>query len=512
MENIIEMHNIVKKFGSFTANDHVNLEVRRGEIHALLGENGAGKSTLMNILYGLYHEDSGEIIYEGKPVRINGPNDAIALNIGMVHQHFMLVQPFTVAENLILGDEPVKGVCLDMKKAKKRILEVSGQYGLEVDPDAVISDISVGMQQRVEILKILLRGAKVLIFDEPTGALTPQEIQDLFTILRKLQASGHTVIIITHKLKEIKQISDRVTVIRAGKNVCTVTTADTNEEKLAELMVGRKVLLQSSHEKSKPGEVVLEMENVHAKDMRGLPALRGLSLQVRAGEIVGIAGVEGNGQTEIAMVLKRMQEFSKGEIRYNGTAYSRKTTTQQLIDVGVAHIPEDRQKHGLVLDFSVRENLILGMEDWPEYKKGLFQNQREIRENSVQKREDFDIRCASVDMPAGGLSGGNQQKVILAREFSRNPRLIIVCQPTRGLDVGAIEYVHSKLLELRKQGCAILLISFELDEIMELSDRILTIYNGQITAEYRSGEVSSEQIGLAMTGFGQKQKVGGAHA
>lgn len=504
MENIIELKNIVKTFGKFVANDNINLEIRKGEIHALLGENGAGKSTLMNILYGLYHPDSGSIYVNGKQVEIRESGDAIALNIGMVHQHFMLVQPFTVAENLILGVEPVKGLALDMKKAIKEIQKVSEEYGLEVDPNAVIANISVGMQQRVEILKILLRRANILIFDEPTGALTPQEIQDFFRICKTLQACGHTIIIITHKLKEIKQISDRVTVIRAGKNIGTVETSAVNEQMLAEMMVGRKVILQTEREEQDPGEVVLKMQDVCAKNCRGVEALKGLSLSVRAGEIVGIAGVEGNGQSEIALVLKKLLPYSSGEILYQGKPYTKSVTTQDLIDAGLAHIPEDRQKMGLVLGFSVKENLVLGMEDWTQFSKGLFVNQKALNTFSQEMQGQYDIRCASVEMPAAGLSGGNQQKVILAREISRNPSLLVVCQPTRGLDVGAIEYVHRQILEQRKRGCAILLISYELDEIMSLSDRILTIYNGEIVACYQNGEVSSEQIGLTMTGFRQK--------
>ena len=510
-QSILKMKDIVKTFGCFTANDHVNLEVRKGEIHALLGENGAGKSTLMNILYGLYRQDSGQILLNGSPVNFHGPSDAIAHNIGMVHQHFMLVQPFTVAENLILGCEPTKGLRLDLKKAHEMIRNVSDRYGLHVDPDAKISDISVGMQQRVEILKILLRDAKILIFDEPTAALTPQEIQDLFVILRKLRENGHTILIITHKLKEIKQISDRVTVIRKGQNVGTVETADTSEQQLAELMVGRKVILQTSRDKHEPGRVVLQMQNVHARNARGIEALRGLSLQVRAGEIVGIAGVEGNGQSEIALVLKRMLDYSAGQIIYNGKPYTKKLTTQQLIDSGLSHIPEDRQKHGLVLGFSIRENMVLCTEDWPKFRRGPFQNRRAIVQYSETSVHDYDIRCTNIEQTAQSLSGGNQQKVILAREISRNPQFILICQPTRGLDVGAIEYVHTQILQLRKLGCAILLISYELDEIMQLSDRILTIYNGQITANYRNGEVTSEQIGLAMTGFSRtKNAEGGA--
>ena len=467
MENIIEMRGIVKRFGKFTANDHIDLFVRKGEIHALLGENGAGKSTLMNILYGLYHQDAGEIYCKGKLAHIREPGDAMALNIGMVHQHFMLVPPFTVAENLILGKEPVRGLRLDMAAAKRRIREVSEEYHFEIDPDAQVADISVGMQQR-----------------------------------------GHTIIIITHKLKEISQISDRVTVIRAGKNIATVETSQVDEGKLAEMMVGRTVQLRPSKEEQEPGEVVLEMKNVHAKDSRGLPALRGLSLEVRSGEVVGIAGVEGNGQSEIAMVLKRLIPFTQGEVRYKGRSYGKGTSTQQLIDGGVSHIPEDRQKSGLVLGMSIRENMILGMEDWDRFKRGVFQRQKEITAFAEEMRGRYDIRCTDIEQTAQSLSGGNQQKVILAREIARDPSFMIVCQPTRGLDVGAIEYIHSQILEQRKRGCAILLISYELDEIMELSDRILTIYNGEITAEYQTGQVTGEQIGLAMTGFRTAEKAG----
>ena len=344
LDELLRMEHVSKRFGDFYANRDINLSVRKGEEHTLLGENGAGKSTLMNVLIGLYQPTEGKIFLNGKEVRIDSPAQAVKLGIGMVHQHFMLVQPFTVAENLILGCEPTKGLRLDLKKAHEMIRNVSDRYGLNVDPDAKISDISVGMQQRVEILKILLRDAKILIFDEPTGALTPQEIQDLFVILRKLRENGHTILIITHKLKEIKQISDRVTVIRKGQNVGTVETADTSEQQLAELMVGRKVILQTSRDKHEPGRVVLQMQNVHARNARGIEALRGLSLQVRAGEIVGIAGVEGNGQSEIALVLKRMLDYSAGQIIYNGKPYTKKLTTQQLIDSGLSHIPEDRQR------------------------------------------------------------------------------------------------------------------------------------------------------------------------
>ncbi len=505
MGTIIEMKGIVKRFSGFYANKGINLDIREGEIHALLGENGAGKTTLMNILYGLYTSDEGEIIFAGKRVDIKGPHDAIGLSIGMVHQHFMLIPVFTVAENLILGEEPVKGLALDMKSAVARIEELSREYGLAVDPSALISDISVGMQQRVEILKILLRGAKVLIFDEPTAVLTPQEITEFFRILKTLQARGHTIVIITHKLKEIRQISDRVTVIRAGENIGTVETGTVDEAMLAEMMVGRAVMMEVHKEARQPGEVVLDIENLCAKNYRGVDALAGLTLQVRAGEIVGIAGVEGNGQTELAAVLKRLLAYTSGAVRCFGKAYGKATTTQALIDDGLAHIPEDRQRRGLVAEFSVGENLIVGMEDWPRFRKGPFLNRKEITAFAEELRRQYDIRCTGVDLPVGSLSGGNQQKVILAREIARDPKLLIVCQPTRGLDVGAIEYVHAQLLRQRAQGCAILLISYELDEILALSDRILAIFGGRIVAEYQNEDITGEQIGLAMTGYGQGQ-------
>jgi len=502
--NIIEMKNVVKKFGELRANDNINLAIKKGEIHALLGENGAGKTTLMNILYGLFTPDEGEIYIDGEKVEIKGPSDAIRLGIGMVHQHFMLVPTFTVAENLILGVEPVKGIQLDMKAAIKKITEVSEEYGLRVDPNVLVSNISVGMQQRVEILKVLLRGAKILIFDEPTGALTPQEITEFFRICRTLQERGNTIIIITHKLKEIKQISDRVTVIRAGKNIDTVSTENVDEPLLAEMMVGRKVVLFVNKCEQDCGDVVLEMKDVHANNLHGTPALRGLSLNVRAGEIVGIAGVEGNGQVELAMVLRRLINMTQGSVKFCGREYTHKTSTQSLIDSGLTYIPEDRRKHGLVLEFTIKENLIMGIEDHPEFRKGMLLDDKKITDFGENLKQQYDIRCPDVNLAAGSLSGGNQQKVILAREISKNPKLMVVSQPTRGLDVGAIEYVHEQLLEQRKRGCAILLISYDLDEIMSLSDRILAIYNGEIIEEYTGDNVNSGSIGLAMTGIRKK--------
>lgn len=501
MENIIEMRGIVKRFGNFYANKGIDLSVRDGEIHALLGENGAGKTTLMNILYGLYSADGGEVLVRGQKVTLKGPNDAIALSIGMVHQHFMLIPTFTVAENLILGDEPVKGLSLDMDKAVENIERISQDYGLAVNSSSIVADISVGMQQRVEILRILMRGAKVLIFDEPTAVLTPAEIREFFRICRSLQESGHTIIIITHKLKEIKEISDRVTVIRDGKKIGTADTSQVDEAQLAEMMVGRPVLMEVDKQFQEAGDAVLELEKVSANDYRGLTALDELSLTVRAGEIVGIAGVEGNGQTELAMVIKRLLMPTGGSIRFMGQEYSSSTSTQWLINHSLSHIPEDRQRRGLIQGFSVKENLILGTVDWPKFRKGPFLKQAVITEFAQNLCNQYDVRCASIELAAEGLSGGNQQKVILAREMCRDPKLLVVCQPTRGLDVGAIEYVHRQLLEQRARGCAILLISYELDEILSLSDRILAIYGGKIVAEYANEDITSEQIGLAMAGF-----------
>jgi simple sugar transport system ATP-binding protein len=508
MENIIEMKGIVKRFGGFYANKGIDLDIRKGEIHALLGENGAGKTTLMNILYGLYPANEGEIWFDGKKVTLKGPGDAMRLSIGMVHQHFMLIPPFTVAENLVLGNESVKGLQLDMKAAVEKINTVSREYGMMVDPTALVSDISLGMQQRVELLKILLRGARVLIFDEPTAVLSPQEINEFFKICRTLQQMGHTIIIITHKLKEIKRISDRVTVIRNGENVGTIDTCAITEDRLAEMMVGRPVIMELVKKTQLPGEVVLEIKELFVNNYRGLSALNGISLQVRAGEIVGIAGVEGNGQTELAMALKRLISIRGGSIKYFGREYTKSTTTQNLINGGLAHIPEDRQRRGLIPGFSVKENLVLGAEDWPRFIKGPFLNQREITAFGEDLRGKYDIRCTGIEIPVEALSGGNQQKVILAREISRNPKLLIVCQPTRGLDVGAIEYIYAQILKQREKGCAILLISYELDEILSLSDRILAIYGGKIVAEYQNEEITSEQIGLAMAGF-EKQKIAG---
>ncbi|MBS4021560.1 MAG: ABC transporter ATP-binding protein [Dethiobacter sp.] len=502
--NIVEMKNICKQFPGVQANDHIYLDIREGEIHALLGENGAGKSTLMNVLYGLYGPEKGEICFKGKKVDISCPNDAIKLGIGMVHQHFMLVPPFTVTENIVLGTEPSRGPLLDYKQAVSAVKKASHKYGLNVDPDALIRDISVGMQQRVEILKVLFRGAELLILDEPTAVLTPQEIEDLYRIMKNLRDNGHTIVIITHKLKEVKHISDRVTVLRNGKNIGTVQTGETDEKTLAKMMVGRDVVLRVEKPPCTKGNEVLKVTNLHAGNYRRLPALKGCSLDVCEGEIVGVAGVEGNGQTELIQVLTGLQSWSEGEIRFKGKKLEHTATPQKMLKSGLGHIPEDRQKRGLVLDFSVKENMIMGFEDSKELTKSIFIDYEKVNDFSRLLVKEFDIRTPSIETKAGKLSGGNQQKVIVARELARNPRLLIAAQPTRGLDVGAIEFVHNQLIYQRGIGRAILLVSYELEEIMALSDRIVVLYDGQIIQSFENEKVSMEELGFWMGGGSRK--------
>lgn len=499
----VQMQGIVKKFGSFCALDHVHLEVEEGTIHAVLGENGAGKSTLMNVLYGLYQADEGEILLHGEKTRINGPADAIAHGIGMVHQHFMLVHNFTVTENIVLGDEVCRaggiGV-LDMKTARENVVKIIEEYGLEVDPDAVIEDISVGMQQRVEILKALYRGADVLILDEPTAVLTPQEIERLIEIMRGLTAKGKTVIIITHKLKEIKASSQRCTIIRRGKDVGTVDVAEVTEEKLAELMVGHHVDLVVEKTPAEPKEPVFEISDLHVKDERGIEMVRGLSLSVRAGEIVGIAGIDGNGQKELVEAITCLTKAESGTVKVHGEEIQN-TSIRNVIDHKVSTIHEDRQRRGLVLPFTVAENAVLKKYRTPEFGSHGMLDRTRMREFTEGLIEHFDIRpagCANVR--AAGLSGGNQQKVIIAREVSERPDVLIAVQPTRGLDVGAIEYVQKALIAERDRGAAILLISLELDEVMNVSDTIDVIYDGRITASFKQGEVDEKRIGLYMAG------------
>lgn len=497
---VVSMNKIVKKFGDFTAVDNVDLTIHKGEVHAILGENGAGKSTLMNILYGMYECTSGKIFINDEEVVMDSPKKAIDLGIGMVHQHFMLVQPFTVTENIVLGMEPIKGITVDLKSARDTVIDLSERYGMAVDPDAKVEDISVGMQQRVEILKVLYRGADTLILDEPTASLTPQEIRELMDIIRHLVNDGKSVILITHKLKEIKAIADYCTIIRQGKYIGTVKVEDTKESKLASMMVGREIIDKVDKKPLEAGEIVLEVKNIHAKDYRGVEILKGLDLNVKKGEIVGLAGVDGNGQTELIEILTGLRKGDSGEVLINGeNVFNENPKT--IFDKGISSIPADRQKHGLVLEFSVEDNMILqNFKDEP-YSKGGILNKEPITKNAKELIDKFDIRPReSAKRPAGTLSGGNQQKVIVAREVTNNKDLLIAVNPTRGLDVGAIEFVHKYLVEQRNKYKAVLLVSFELDEIMNLSDRIEVIYNGKIAGSVSGEEADENELGLMMAG------------
>ena len=502
----VEMKNIVKMFGNFKANDGIQLKVHKGEIHAILGENGAGKSTLMNILYGLYRPTSGEIFINGQKVEIDSPNKAVELGIGMVHQHFMLVAPFTVTENIILGNEPQKSMGrIDYQKARQEVIELSERYGLNVDPDAKIEDISVGMQQRCEILKVLYRKADILILDEPTAAITPQEIVELIQIMHNLTAEGKTIILITHKLKEIKESADFCTIIRQGKYINTVNVDDVNEHDLASMMVGRNVEFVVDKKALTPGEVVLDVKDLHAFDYRDVEVVNGLNISVRRGEIVGVAGIDGNGQTEFVEILTGLRKATKGTITMNGKdAYNK--SPKELFEMGVTSIPADRQKHGLVLEFSNADNMVIqNIDDKPFSKNGVI-NRQAIASHASALFEKFDIRPRGAEgNPSGSLSGGNQQKVIIAREVTNDKDLLIAVNPTRGLDVGAIEYVHRYIVEQRNKGKAVLLVSFELDEVMSLSDRIDVIFEGKIVGSVRGDQADEKQLGLMMAG-------GGAHA
>lgn len=497
----IEMKNITKKFGEFTANDDIDLTVNKGEIHALLGENGAGKSTLMNILYGLYTPTSGEIYINGNKVNITNPNIAIEQGIGMVHQHFMLVETFSVVENIILGMETTKGIALDINTARAKVKEISESYGLHVDPDALIQDITVGMQQRVEILKALYRGADILILDEPTAVLTPQEIDELISIVKSLADQGKTIIIITHKLKEIKASADYCTIIRRGKKIDTVKVDDVTEEQLAEMMVGRQVSFSVEKNPMERGKKVLEIQDIVVKDNRKLNAVNGLSLELYSGEILGIAGIDGNGQSELIEGLTGLRNIESGRVTLDGKDITNNTPFE-IINSGISTIPEDRQRRGLVLDFTIAENMIL--ENYykkPFSSKGRL-NHKNIKEFADNLMEKFDVRPRNSEYLAGELSGGNQQKVIIAREVTNDPEVLIAAQPTRGLDVGAIEYVHKYLVKQRDSGKAVLLISFELDEIMNVSDRIAVIYGGKIVDIIDAKDATENRLGLLMAGGG----------
>jgi simple sugar transport system ATP-binding protein len=499
VEKAVEMIEIVKQFPGVLANDHVNLTVMKGEIHAIVGENGAGKTTLMNQLYGLLRPDSGQIKIFGKTVSFKGPRDAIAIGIGMVHQHFMLVNNLTVAENVVLGSETTRGILFDLKRAQKEVDQLSRSYGLIVDPTAKIEDLPVGMQQRVEIIKTLYRGAEILILDEPTAVLTPQETEELFNILRRLRENGKTIVFISHKLNEVMEISDRITVMRQGRVTGVLNKNETNAREIARLMVGRDIVFTVQKPPAKPSDVVLRVENLWVKDYRKLDAVKGISFEVRGGEIYGIAGVAGNGQTELVEALTGLRKPERGRIFLLGEDVTGKTV-KDLRESGMAHIPEDRHRYGLVLQYPAYYNMILGRHYKPPFAKSDFLNLKEIQSFSRRVFSQFDIRPNNIKMAGMNFSGGNQQKLVVAREMSAKPKIIVVSQPTRGLDVGAIEFIHKALVELRDTGVAILLISMELDEIMSLSDRIAVMYAGQIMGEVRPEEVTIEEIGLMMAG------------
>ncbi|MFQ5691869.1 MAG: ABC transporter ATP-binding protein [Nitrospinota bacterium] len=493
------MRGITKRFGPVLANDAVDLDVARGEVHALLGENGAGKTTLMNILYGLYTPDAGSITLRGEEVSIRQPRDAMGHGIGMIHQHFMLVPTLTVAENTILGMPSPREPFLDLKGAAGEIRRLSEQYRLQVDPDARVSDLSVGEQQRVEIIKALYRRADLFILDEPTAVLTPQETEELLPMFRALCREGHAVIFITHKLEEVRAFSDRVTILRDGKKVETLRTAETESRQLAALMVGREVLLNLEKRAARPGRPRLTVEGLSALGSRGLPALRGVGFEVREREILGIAGVDGNGQDELAEVLTGLRRATSGSVRIGDRDLTNRSP-RSLIEAGVAHIPSDRHRRGLVMSATIEENAVLETFDHPPFSAGGFLKFPAIRSYARELIEAYDVRAPSTDHPVQHLSGGNQQKIILGRELHRDPALLVAAQPTRGLDIGATEYVRKKLLELRDAGAAILLISTELDEILALSDRIAVLFEGEIVTVVDAAEATVEALGLWMAG------------
>ncbi len=506
-EYAVEMLGITKKFPGIIANDNITLQLRKGEIHALLGENGAGKSTLMSVLFGMYQPEEGEIRKDGKKVEINNPNDANDLGIGMVHQHFKLVECFSVLDNIILGRETTKGGLLQKDEARKKVVELSKKYGLSVDPDAIIEDITVGMQQRTEILKMLYRDNEILIFDEPTAVLTPQEIQELMHIMKNLAAEGKSILFITHKLAEIMQVADRCSVLRKGKYIGTVDIKDTTPEKLSAMMVGRDVNFVVAKEEAKPQDVVLDVKNMSVASKRHKNnAVNKVSLQVRRGEIVCIAGIDGNGQTEFVYGLTGLEHVKEGTITLAGKDITHAPIRERMIS-GMSHIPEDRHKHGLVLDYSLENNCILQRYFEPQFtNKFGFLKRKEIREYANKLIDEYDIRSGQGAVTiARSMSGGNQQKAIIGREIDKDPELLIAVQPTRGLDVGAIESVHKKLVETRDAGKGVLLVSLELDEVMNVSDRILVMYEGEIVGEFDPKKVSVEELGLYMAGSKRKE-------
>ena len=498
-EVVVEMRNVTKQFGDFKANDNINLEVRKGEIHALLGENGAGKSTLMNVLTGLLEPTEGEIRIKGETVKIDSPDVADRLGIGMVHQHFMLIDKFSVAENIMLGNEEHRGGMIDTDSTAKGILELSERYGLKVDPYAKVRDISVGQQQRAEIIKVLYKGTDILILDEPTAVLTPQEIDDLMKVIRSLADEGKAIILITHKLDEIKQVADRCTVIRRGKGIGTVDVADTSQQQLADMMVGREVSFSVEKTPAQPKEVILSVEDLVVQDNRGLNAVDGLHFEVREGEILGIAGVDGNGQSELIQAISGLTRSTSGTVHLNGVDITNKPP-RFITEAGFAHIPEDRQRHGLILDLSIQDNMAMQSYYHEPFSKNGILNHDEMEKYSIRMIEEYDVRTTSEKELARSLSGGNQQKAIIAREVDRDPDLLIAAQPTRGLDVGAIEFIHKRLIEQRDNGKAVLLMSFELDEIMNVSDRIAVMYDGKIIDIVDANNTTETELGLLMAG------------
>ncbi len=500
MEYVIEMNHITKKFGAFKANDDITLQVKKGEIHALLGENGAGKSTLMSVLFGLYQPEEGQIKMNGQDVKINNPNDANMLGIGMVHQHFKLVHNFTVLESIVLGHETVKNGVLKMEDARKKVMELSEKYKFKIDPDAYISDITVGMQQRVEILKMLYCDNEVLIFDEPTAVLTPQEVNELMKVMLQLVQEGKSIIFITHKLNEIKAVANRCSVLRKGKYIGTIDVAQTSKEEMSEMMVGRKVNFVIDKKEMNPGEPVLEVKNmtIHSKNKKD--SVKNVSFSVRKGEILTIAGIDGNGQSELVYGITGLMPIDEGEIFLNQKNITKESIRQKCLD-GLAHIPEDRHKDGLVLDYTLQENLVLQTYYTKEFQNRGFLKFDAIRQYAKKLIEQFDIRSAQgEDSMVRGMSGGNQQKAIIARELDRNPEIVIAVQPVRGLDVGAIEYIHKQLIAQRDSGKAVLLVSLELDEVMNVSDRILVMYEGEIVADLNPKNTTVEELGLYMAG------------
>jgi simple sugar transport system ATP-binding protein len=504
-EPVLRLVGVSKRFPGVLANDKVDFDLAPGEIHALLGENGAGKTTLMNVVYGLYAQDEGQIFIKGEGVEIHDPNDALARGIGMVHQHFMLVPVMTVTENLMLGHETTHGprlgplANLDQDRVAQEVTALADEHGLSIDPDALVQDLSVGAQQRVEIVKALYRGAEVLILDEPTAVLTPQEAEDLFGIMRSLIAEGKSIIFITHKLKEVLEIADRITVLRDGKVVGTTKPSETNENELAAMMVGREVILQVEKGPAHPGDPVLKVENLQVRDIRDQVVVRGVSFDVRAGEILGIAGVQGNGQSELVEALTGLAPVESGQVFVDGNEITN-LRPRSVTESGIAHVPADRHKHGLVLGYPIDENLILQTYYLSPFSRRTFIQPKAVRANAKKLVEEYDIRTPSISTLAGSLSGGNQQKVIVARELSRDIRLLIANQPTRGLDVGSIEYIHNRIIEKRDEGVGVLLVSSELDEILGLSDRIAVMYAGEILTVMPANEATKERLGLLMAG------------